>query len=338
MESSSMVRYLVAGQLQRDYVLTANGKAYIDIPGGNLLYTAAGIGIWEQGIGLVSRVGEDYPQEWLDEIAGKGFDTRGIRIAPNSIDSRSFFAYTDLDNRSTDNPVSHFARVGLPFPKSLLGYTPPTFQLDSRIQPADSSIRPNDIPIDYLDATAAHLCPLDFLSHSLMPPALRQGHISTLTIDPSTGYMNPTFWDNIPAIINGVTAFLTSEEKINSLFQGKSTDLWEMAETLAGYGCEMIIIKRGTRGQYVYEHSSHSRWIIPAYPSRVLDPTGAGGAFCGGFLVGYRTTYNPLTAALYGNISASLVVEGSGTFYALDALPGLAQARLESLQGMVRKI
>jgi sugar/nucleoside kinase (ribokinase family) len=150
--------------------------------------------------------------------------------------------------------------------------------------------------------------------------------------------MNPTFWDNIPAIINGVTAFLTSEEKINSLFQGKSTDLWEMAETLAGYGCEMIIIKRGTRGQYVYEHSSHSRWIIPAYPSRVLDPTGAGGAFCGGFLVGYRTTYNPLTAALYGNISASLVVEGSGTFYALDALPGLAQARLESLQGMVRKI
>jgi sugar/nucleoside kinase (ribokinase family) len=338
MESTSMIRYLVAGQLQRDYVLTANGKAYIDIPGGNLLYTATGIGVWEQGIGLVSRIGEDYPHEWLDEISGKGIDTRGIRVIPDIMDIRSFFAYTDLDNRSTDNPVSHFSRVGLPFPKSLLGYTAPTFQIDSRIQPTEITIRPNDIPIDYLDATAAHLCPVDFISHSLIPPALRQGHISTLTIDPPIGYMNPTFWDNIPTILNGLTAFLTSDEKIKSLFQGKSTDLWEMAETLAGYGCEMIIIKRGARGQYVYDSANHSHWIIPAYPSRVLDPTGAGSAFCGGFLVGYRTTYNPLTAALYGNISASLVVEGSGAFYALEALPGLAQARLESLQGMVRKV
>ena len=333
-----MIRYLVAGQLQRDYVLTASGKAYIDIPGGNLLYTATGIGVWEQGVGLVTRVGEDYPHEWLDEIAEKEIDTRGIRITPVAMDIRSFFAYPDLDNRSTDNPVSHFSRVGMPFPKSLLGYASPTFQIDSRVQPSDITIRPNDIPVDYLDATAAHLCPVDFLSHSLVPPALRQGHISTLTIDPSVGYMNPTFWDNIPNIINGITAFLTSEEKIISLFQGKSSDLWEMAETLASYGCEMVIIKRGARGQYVYEHASHTRWIIPAYPSRVLDPTGAGSAYCGGFLVGYRTTYNPLTAALYGNISASLVVEGSGPFYALDALPGLAQARLESLQGMVRKL
>src|SRR5271169_4331822 len=112
MESTSMIRYLVAGQLQRDYVLTANGKAYIDIPGGNLLYTASGIGVWEQGIGLVSRVGEDYPHEWLDEISGKRIDTRGIRVVPDEMDIRSFFAYTDLDNRSTDNPVSHFSRVG----------------------------------------------------------------------------------------------------------------------------------------------------------------------------------------------------------------------------------
>ena len=333
-----MIRYLIAGQLQRDYILTANGKAYIDIPGGNLLYTAAGIGIWEQGIGLVSRVGEDYPREWLDEIAAKGFDTGGIHITNDVVDARSFFSYTDLDNRSIDNPVSHFSRVGLPFPKSLLGYTAPALQIDSRVQPSEITIRPNDIPVDYFDATAAHLCPLDYLSHTLIPTALRQGHISTLTIDPAAGYMNPTFWDNIPSIVNGLTAFLTSEEKIKNLFRGKSTDLWEMAEALASYGCEMIVIKRGARGQYVYEPSSRSHWVIPAYPSRVLDPTGAGGAFCGGFLVGYRITYNPLMAALYGNISASLVVEGSGPFYALDALPGLAPARLESLQGMIRKI
>ena len=60
---------------------------------------------------------------------------------------------------------------------------------------------------------------------------------------------------------------------------------------------------------------------------RVVNPTGAGDAFCGGFLAGYRETYDPLEAALCGNISASLVVEGSGPFYALDVWPGLAEAR-----------
>jgi sugar/nucleoside kinase (ribokinase family) len=69
-----------------------------------------------------------------------------------------------------------------------------------------------------------------------------------------------------------------------------------------------------------------------------VDPTGAGDAFCGGFLAGYRRTYDPLEAVLFGNISASLVVEGTGPFYALDALPGLAQARLDALRQSVRKI
>ena len=66
--------------------------------------------------------------------------------------------------------------------------------------------------------------------------------------------------------------------------------------------------------------------------------TGAGDAFCGGFLAGYRKTYEPLEAALYGNVSASLNVEGSGAFYPLDVLPGLAQARLEVLRAMVHEV
>jgi sugar/nucleoside kinase (ribokinase family) len=70
----------------------------------------------------------------------------------------------------------------------------------------------------------------------------------------------------------------------------------------------------------------------------VTDLTGAGDAYCGGFLAGYRQTYDPVQAALFGGISASLVVEGSGPFYALDALPGLAQARLEALRETVHRI
>ena len=111
-----------------------------------------------------------------------------------------------------------------------------------------------------------------------------------------------------------------------------------MAETLAGYGCDFIVIKRGSRGQYLYNHANRTRWLIPAYPVEIADPTGAGDAFSGGFLAGYRSTYDPLHAALTGNISASMVTEGTNPFYALDALPGLAKARLEALKDRVRRV
>ena len=335
--SLTLPRFVLAGNLRRETIITAADKACLDMPGGSLLYAAAGAGIWERDLGLVGRAGEDYPQEWLAQLQKYSFDIRGMRVLPQAVDCRSFIAYPDLQTRQYDNPVSHFARLQLSFPKYLLGYTAPTFQLDSRTQPTLLSVRPGDVPGDYLEATAAHLCPLDYISHSMLPAALRQGHINTVTLDPSAGYMTPTFWDSIPQLMRGVTAFLCSEEKLASLFQGRNADLWQMAETIASYGCEIVVIKRGSRGQYVYESANHARWIIPAYPARVADPTGAGDAFCGGFLIGLRSTYSALQAALYGNISASLVIEGSGAFYALDALPALARARLEAIENTVHR-
>ena len=50
--------------------------------------------------------------------------------------------------------------------------------------------------------------------------------------------------------------------------------------------------------------------MIPAYPVTIVDPTGAGDAFCGGVLAGYRNTYDPLQAAMYGNISSAMIMEG----------------------------
>jgi hypothetical protein len=338
MITAPVLRLIIAGQLRRNFILNSQGKAFLDIPGGSLLCAAAGAAIWEGGIGLIGRVGENYPQSWLAQIAAHGFDTRGIRILTEEIDHRSFIAYPDPETMSTDNPVAHFARLSMPFPKTLLGYTPSTPQIDSRLRPSPLTLRQNDFPTDYLDATAAHLCPMDFLSHTLLPSILRQGHINTITVDPGANYMNPVFWDDMPTLMNGLTAMISSEAKINALFQGRSTDFWEMAEALAACGCDIIVIKRGSQGQYVYNHASRARWIIPGYPVQVTDPTGAGDAFCGGFLAGYRSSYDPLYAALTGNISASLVIEGIHPFHALDALPGLAQARLDALRERVRKV
>lgn len=44
----------------------------------------------------------------------------------------------------------------------------------------------------------------------------------------------------------------------------------------------------------------------------ILDPTGCGNTFCGGFLAGWYKTRNLLTAALWGSVSASFMLEYEG--------------------------
>jgi hypothetical protein len=333
-------RYVIAGQLKRDFALIPDGRALVDIPGGNLIYAAAGFGVWEPSnqVGLLARVGEDYPREWLGDFKMRGFDIQGIRVLPEAIDLRSFYVYLDIYTRLNEDPAAHFTRLHQPFPKALLNYARARNTYDSRTQLTQTSLRQSDIPIDYLDATAAHLCPIDYLTHTLLPAVLRQNGCTTVTLDPSVGTMTPTFWDDIPALVSGLTAFLPNEEEMRTLFQGRSTDLWQMMETITDYGCEIVVVKRGERGQLLYDRATKTHWEISAYPARVIDPTGAGDSFCGGFLAGYHQTYDPLQAVLFGGISASLTIEGSRAFYALDALPGLAQARLEALKEGVRKV
>jgi sugar/nucleoside kinase (ribokinase family) len=338
--SSAVPRFLVAGRLTRDYIVFQSREPLLDVPGGNTLYAAIGLLLWEPDPppAIIARVGEDYPQEWLDEFSRRGLNVHGVHVLPEAVDLRSFTAFVDRSTRAVDEPVAHFARLGLPFPKALLGYRPPKVSVDSRTHLLPTSLRQADIPTEFMDAGAVHFCPLDYLAHSLLPTILRQAEFTTITVDPSPGYMNPTFWENVPTILTSLTAFLPSEEEIRSLFQSRSDDLWEMAEALAVYGCEIIVIKCGERGQLLYESSGRNRWEVPAYPARLANPMGAGDAFCGGFLAGYRRTYDPLQAVLYGNVSASLVIEGYRVMYALDVLPGLPQARLESLQKSIRKV
>ena len=331
-------RFVVAGLLRREYLLPPVGHPLLDAPVGNLLYAAGGMRVWETEIGLLGRVGEDYPFQWRRDFEARGFDTQGLKILPDSLDLRSFRAYSENFELSLNNPVSHFARREMNFPKALLGYQPPSDTKENPRQPHPHAPTMGDIPKEYLVASAAHICPMDFNSQGQLLTAFKAGLATTVTLDPEPAYMTSGFLKDLRELLNGLTAFLPSKEELQALFWGKTNDLWEMAEALGAYGCELIVIKSGGLGQYLYDAMGEHRWEIPAYPSRMADPTGAGDSFCGGFLAGYRKTYDPLEAALHGNVSASLKVEGSGAFYPLDVLPGLAQARLETLRELVHKI
>lgn len=97
------------------------------------------------------------------------------------------------------------------------------------------------------------------------------------------------------------------------------------AEELYRQGVKVITVTLGAEGVYVY--SKDGGKTVPGFPSRVIDTTGAGDSFFGGFL--YRVNESGkrpenlqqeelLEYARFGNAVASLCVEGKG---AIPAMP-----------------
>ena len=327
--------FTLVGKLQKDFILPINHQPVHDAPGGNLMYAAVGLNMWEGKAGLVARVSSDYNLEWLQKLADLRFDLSGIIQCGESFDMRYFAAYSDPQTIHLENPLNHFADLRLPLPQALLGYESENGKKCNKNAYGHQSIHISDIPNEYRDVRAAHICPIDYISHKTVPSILRSGLIQTLSMSSASCYMDPLFWNDLPILISDLTIFMTEEKDIRSLFQGRSVDLWEMADELTSYGPEYIIIHLKDGGHLLLDRISQKRWKIPAYPITVVDPTGVNDAFAGAFLVVYQKTYEPLEGALAGAIAASFVVGGSGPFYALDAMPGLKEARLGSLKEKV---
>ena len=74
---------------------------------------------------------------------------------------------------------------------------------------------------------------------------------------------------------------------------------------------------------------------LPAVPVDSVDPTGAGDAFCGGFLVGLAETDNPIEAGLRATVSASFAVERVGALHLCEVTSIEAKARLDTLRSLV---
>ena len=335
---SSSIEFGIVGGLREDYFIAPAGEIHLRELGGNALYAAVGARLWTQPIGLVTRVGENFPADWLSTIAARGIDTGGVRIIPGRQDTRTFYAYLSLEERSDTDPVSHFARIDQPLPPELADYSSSTDGQESRTTFGPLAVRPADVPPHYRQALAFHLAPYDFVVHQTLPVTLRQAGVRFVTLDPSLRYMQPSYEADVRHLVHRLDAFLPSEMEVRSFFRDQPCDLWQAAEAFGAMGAKMVVIKLGARGQYVYETDSRKKWHVPAYPAKVRDVTGAGDAYCGGFLVGLTRHQDAVQAALHGTVSASLVIEGMGALYALDCTPGLAEARRQSLHDSVRQM
>ena len=324
------------GPLQQDYVIGPLKDIYFAQPGGAAMYAAVGARVWvDEPLAIVSRIGEDFPQAWLKHLQSVDIMCEAVRVVEGTAATRAFYEYRGDGEVNEREPRLACARAGVEVPKELLAYAPPGADEDVGDRFAPLAIRPEDLPSVHRQARAAYLAPAHVVTHLTLPAPLRSSGTTTIALSPSPRYLLPTSLHLLPPLLRGISVLLLNERIARGLFRESTRDLAVIAQRLADYGCPLVVVLEDTGGQILYRTEDHSSLSIPPYPAERRNPVGAEGAFAGGFLAGWHRTYNPLQAALYGNVSSSLCVEGPGALFALSRMKGLAEARLEWLKARV---
>jgi ribokinase len=291
--------------------------------GGNAFYTAVGISLWDGPVGIVTRIGSDYPEDMLQDFSEAGFQLEGVMALDGPHLLRGTILYHDDGSREFLFPGEEEISKQQGQSKSL--------GEEARLTLADFNPVPVDLPDRFWSARGFGLASMD---------AAAQKEFVSKFVDQDKFFT----WDSpdldgrerelIPYLPHA-RAFLPGVEEIGWLVNNR--DIENILKVLAWMGPEMIALKRGRLGSSIYEVQTGTRWDIPAVlTAEVVDPTGAGDAFCGGFLAGYCQTGDVLEAGLRGTVSASFVIEGFDARYALDVPREKVMKRLAEVRSLVK--
>jgi sugar/nucleoside kinase (ribokinase family) len=121
-------------------------------------------------------------------------------------------------------------------------------------------------------------------------------------------------YDQVIDMIKNVNGIIIDSQEARLLTH--EYNLLKCAKKIKEFGPELIIIKKGENGSILFYEDIIS--VCPAIPvENVVDPTGAGDCYAGGFL-GYLSKKGKINtrtireAAIYGNIMGSFVIEDFG--------------------------
>ncbi|HBY93523.1 MAG: PfkB family carbohydrate kinase [Ardenticatenaceae bacterium] len=296
-----MAELYTLGNFTIDDIVLHDGRTWIDQAGGNVLYSALGAKIWLSEVGIIARIGNDLPERYLDMLAT--FDLELVLThlpRPNLHDwalyepdgSRQFINH----RRSGDND--------------------------------EMSIRAAEILPVQRTGQAYHIAPMPTLRQRELVHALKRPD-NLVALDPHELFLEG-FENLLWETLRHVDFFLPSREEARRLI---GSDVPERAvKEFARCGPRVTVVKLDTEGSLVYEAAGDRLTHVPIYAAKAVDVTGAGDAYCGGFLAGYLLHGDPVEAACHGTVSASYVVESLGALHVRRPSRGEAEARVASVR------
>ncbi|BBB47658.1 carbohydrate kinase family protein [Pelolinea submarina] len=294
-----------------DIVLCDTAEIYLASIGGNALFSAIGARIWDAAPLIVSRIGKSFPIEFKQQVKVLGINTALIPMACNDI--RNWALYEPGGARQFVNHMTSGSHY-------------------------DMSITAAELPKECWDADGIHVAPMPTDVQYDVLKAIRQlkNKGTVVSWDPHEYYLSqPDFNKMAYEMLEMVDLFLPSKEEVTAMCGNR--DIYTCIKEFASRGPTVVAVKMSTDGSIVYDKSSGDFYHVPIINSITKDPTGAGDAYCGGFLNAFIESGDAVLAACSATVSSSYIVEEIGAINKLKADFSTRNFRYERIRYNVKK-
>lgn len=301
-----MNKLLIVGTVAFDAIETPFGKTD-KILGGAATYIGLSAAHFDIESSIVSVVGEDFPQDYLDLLTKRKIDLSGTEIVKGG---KTFFwsgkYHNDLNSRDT---------------------------LDTQL-----NVLADFDPVVPENFKSPDIVMLGNLHPLVQTSVLKQLERPKLVILDTMNFWMDNTWDELIEVISHVDVITINDEEARQLTSEHS--LVKAARKIADLGPKYVVIKKGEHGALLFHNGQI--FFAPALPlEEVFDPTGAGDTFAGGFAgylaqTGDISFENMKNAVIYGSNLASFCVEKFGTERMLELTKEEINQRLEEFKALTQ--
>lgn len=318
-----MTRYASWGIIIDDIVFP-DGCTTMGVLGGAGLYAAAGMRLWTPDVTLIAAVGPEFDPQALSAL---GLDAGGLRVTRYPT-PRAWQLFEE-DGRRTQ-----IFRVSQEAVHEQLVNAPLSWPLAESIEAGSKAVR----------RTAVHYMLRGHPDEETMVRSLAQQGVrmsaEPIVDDASTRAERDVILRCLPHF-----ELFSPDEEGAALLAGAQPALAQLRQ-LAALGPRVVSLRQGAAGSLVYERETDRAWRVPAAPATVVDITGAGNAYCGGFLVGWHESgdgsssncfRNVRRAAAMATVSAAITIEQVGPPRVDDKLMAVAEKRAAQMVDRIQE-
>jgi sugar/nucleoside kinase (ribokinase family) len=277
--------FVTISSLIIDDIVLADGRSFMNTLGGGGTHTLVGMRPWSEALGFVAYSGDDLDPQHRSFLEAMGVDLRGVVLRPDQRTARAWQLF-ELDER----------RIEI-FRTSIADF--------DRLKP-----RFAEIPPDYLQARGFHLqwgAPAELAQ---LIAQLRAANPAVRIIcEPALDHLDGML-DVYRPVLTQVDLFSPDRDEARALTG--TDDIAAIFDCLLDSGARMVALRMGAIGSLVGSAAGEFYRVPAVPPAAVVDVTGAGNAYCGGFIAGLGRGDEPGWAAARAAASASFAIEQIG--------------------------